>query len=641
VASLLETEPPVAARGLTRGPRLPQALPELTPARFAALRVVWLLALAIAIVVPLAGTWFLYQERQRIDAPFLELDLPYYGTSDGEIRLLAPWGEAAKASGVAQDDLILSVEGRPVPRDYDERIAIADLIRTAPGPLVTIETQSSDGRVRTHRLPRSSAQAEEAYARNGISRTAEQMAGTITYHFAVGFMIVAGVLLFRRRGRDPVAALLSLSFLLLTVYGSQGYAFFAAMGAPYLNVILIAIGWTCQFLALMTFPQGRFEPRWTLALAAILIAWAIVLPLGLIPDIAENLGGLAIGCACLAAMMVRYRRLAPGVQRQQIRWTLFGVTAGAFLAVLWVGAGAVIPLIDDSRLRVWLSLVAIVLTPLSFSLPPLGLLVSLLRYRLYDADAVISRSAGYAVLTLLLGAVFAGSAEALELFFEANLGREAGSMPGAIGAGLTVLLINPLHSRIEAWAERRFQRALLHLRNDLPQHLLDVRDTATSKQLLAMVLARIASGVRASRAAVLLVEGGAPYLAAERDVTAEAAAEWSAGWIPPLIEQGLDCDCADPLFPLRLALTVDGGGSAATIGWILLGPRPDGSFYGKEEREALEEVAGPIARALQIVRRHERREAEAQSRAEAQEGRIADMERKLLAALALGGAGRS
>jgi GAF domain-containing protein len=46
------------------------------------------------------------------------------------------------------------------------------------------------------------------------------------------------------------------------------------------------------------------------------------------------------------------------------------------------------------------------------------------------------------------------------------------------------------------------------------------------------------------------------------------------------------------------------------IGTLLVGPRPDGRPVGKDEREALEEIADPIARAIRIVRLRERREIE-------------------------------
>ena len=76
-------------------------------------------------------------------------------------------------------------------------------------------------------------------------------------------------------------------------------------------------------------------------------------------------------------------------------------------------------------------------------------------------------------------------------------------------------------------------------------------------------------------------------------------------------EATLRCDRADPLFPVQLQLTADGVGQ---IGWLLLGPRPDGSFYGREEREALREIAEPVARALAIAIERERRKAAQQQR---------------------------
>jgi hypothetical protein len=65
---------------------------------------------------------------------------------------------------------------------------------------------------------------------------------------------------------------------------------------------------------------------------------------------------------------------------------------------------------------------------------------------------------------------------------------------------------------------------------------------------------------------------------------------------------------------LRVRLCIDEGEEAETIGWLVLGPRPDGSFFGKDERDALEHVAGPVARAIHIAQLRERREIEAEKR---------------------------
>ncbi|HEX8532590.1 MAG TPA: hypothetical protein VF662_00315, partial [Allosphingosinicella sp.] len=261
-----------------------------------------------------------------------------------------------------------------------------------------------------------------------------------------------------------------------------------------------------------------------------------------------------------------------------------------------------------------------IVIPLALVLMAAGLLVSLLRYRLYDAEAAISRSAGYALLTLMLGATFAASSEAIEWFFETNLGGEAGALPGAIAAALAVVLITPLNNRVQAWAERRFQKGLVRLRRDLPEAVGDLRETSDLPGLLDEVLGRLTDGVRAKWAAVLV---GREIVAA-RDIGAEAAASWSDNFRPDAGLEALGLDRDDPLFPVRLPLRVRYGGGEP-VGWILLGPRPDGSFYGSDEREVLAEVADPIARAVQIVGLRNERMREQEERLRALEAAVAKL----------------
>ena len=54
----------------------------------------------------------------------------------------------------------------------------------------------------------------------------------------------------------------------------------------------------------------------------------------------------------------------------------------------------------------------------------------MLRYRLYDADAVISRSVTFGALTLLLLGIFAGSEKVIELVGERYFGEELGMLAG-------------------------------------------------------------------------------------------------------------------------------------------------------------------------------------------------------------------
>jgi hypothetical protein len=180
------------------------------------------------------------------------------------------------------------------------------------------------------------------------------------------------------------------------------------------------------------------------------------------------------------------------------------------------------------------------------------------------------------------------------------------------------VLITPLNNRIQGWAERRFQKALMRLRRDLPECVADMRETSGLEALLEEVVDRVAGGVRASRMAVTI---GDRAIAA-RGVTADELEGWrSAASLDATVED-LDCDPGDPLLPMRVPLRVRHG-SGEPVGWMLLGPRPDGSFYGKDEREALSEVADPIARAVSIVLAREARESETAGWRQEIESRIA------------------
>jgi len=87
------------------------------------------------------------------------------------------------------------------------------------------------------------------------------------------------------------------------------------------------------------------------------------------------------------------------------------------------------------------------------------------------------------------------------------------------------------------------------------------------------------------------------------DIAASAAQDW--------VDQhgGLQgaVSTSEAVFPLMVPLTVHHQADA-TSGWLLVGPRPDGSSYSKEERSVLFEVADPVARALQIANSRERKE---------------------------------
>jgi hypothetical protein len=413
--------------------------------------------------------------------------------------------------------------------------------------------------------------------------------------------VLAGVatLLYRQRRRQSVAALLSISLLLLSSW-YYGLRFLKLPQAELWGAPLASAGWALFTLAVMLFPDGRFwspRMRWP-ALALVALP-----PLALLPAfaaISAAVGGSFLVLA-VAGLLFRYRRLEPGEERQQVRWALFGFAAGAALTIpAFVFEPILIRAEAPPDVWAWGLVGYNFLMPGAHTLIAAGLLVSMLRYRLYDADKVITRSVSYGVLTVTLLALFAGTEKVVELLGEKWFHEELGVLAGGLGAAFAAAMFVPLHHRLSHWAEHKFQKQLIRLRTGLPLLVGDMRESAPVARIAAATLDSIVHGVLASRVA-LLFDGA---LVDARGIEADEVERWKDGWIPQS-QEGFDIDRTDPLFPLRIPLEADGHGR---VGWLLLGPRPDGSFYGRDERETLAAVADPVARALERAASREARE---------------------------------
>jgi hypothetical protein len=266
-----------------------------------------------------------------------------------------------------------------------------------------------------------------------------------------------------------------------------------------------------------------------------------------------------------------------------------------------------------------------VLTGLTFGLAflclQLGLLIALMRYRLYDAEVVISKSANVALITLGVAAVFAGTADALKQLVLNYSGDSSSEGPVIFAAALSTILVNPIQERITRWSENRFQKNLVILKDELPDIVRDLRETANLGELMDEVLAQIIKGVRTTHIAAIIDQG----VFRTRGISKEKVEEWQ--------EQTVDWNnadqiChADKLFPVRIAL-IPGEGEDI-LGFLLIGPRPDGSAISHDEQKALKGVAEPIARAIRNVVRRVAYERRLESMIEKSARRLDELEGKI------------
>lgn len=405
-------------------------------------------------------------------------------------------------------------------------------------------------------------------------------------------LIAVSTILYRRRRRDAVAAMLAVAFLLWTISSSVDFA---------ADAWLPALIDRCRFLffglALMFFPDGEWRPAWTRYAAVAIVATftlGVAEAFGLFPT--RLFLPIAVGCvlAGLAALTMRYRSLEEGTQKQQLKWVTLGLFAGIGL-ILLARAGAA--LAANSTMTPFGAVLLESLFQLGIVIVALGFLTSLLRYRLYDAEAAISRSAVYAALTLTLVGTFAAGEVLFEILGERYFGMAIGNVSSAIAAGVAAALLTPLHGRISGWAEQRFQHDLASLKSELPDLLAVLSTSVSVKQVAEAVLPRIEEAVHATRLA-LLVDG---KLAGARGIAAASVRQTLKNWTAPEAVELFDRN-DDEAFPLRIALRCPLGSVRA---WLLLGTRPDGSFYGRDDLDALSEIVAPLQRSVLAVAERE------------------------------------
>ena len=595
---------------------LPTALPRLTGRWLAAYRVLWCVLALAGLFAATGGMWLSKVQTDRQSLAAYGVGLRF--DRNGQLTLFGPLGEPAAEAGVVTGSELLAIDGEPASWGMSGIDAATRRLEGPEGSRVTVTLRTPEGETRDAVLTRSAEHLRAADAIVPMPYAARSMFYWISSTLLSLLALATAGLLFWRRPSDPVAALFSVGLLTALVSFPVGAVAPPALVEPILEGLGFVIN-ACLFMALLMFPNGRFDTRWSWIGTAIL---PVVLIWGLVrPDEASVIGiltGVGMFALCAVAIGRRYVKAAPGVERQQIKWTLLGLILFVAFGAAGSGVEFAVRETESTGLRLLAIVATQLLSVLSIGCLLGGLLISILRHRLYDADTAISRSVSAGALTLAVVAVFAGAEKAIEVLGEQYLGGGLGGLGGAIAAGLAAAAILPLHHGLSRWSERRFQGALVRMRKQLPHDMDEMRDADTVACLSETAMRHARAGVRASGGAVLVRDGEGWSVAAQSGPGAVA-------WRPEAADAGLRRDKRDPDWPVRLALPAGGG---AVAGWMLLGRRPDGTLPGQEEREALEIIAEPVGRAIRVAQRREAEKAESAGRFERLEAEKAESARR-------------
>jgi hypothetical protein len=206
--------------------------------------------------------------------------------------------------------------------------------------------------------------------------------------------------------------------------------------------ILVAVS-ACSLIVLATRPgqmtEGGLENPFGIG------GWPPVLQV-LVDSLLLQL--LVLIAMAVTSLAVRYRR-GDDVERHQIRWFL---GAAGLVGVGFAG------LTVETILRTGNGIPGfIVVAFVGVLLMPVAIGIAVLRYRLYEIDRIISRTIGWAIVTGILVAVFAGLVVALQTLL-APL-TEENTFAVAASTLVAFALFQPLRRRVQHAVDRRFDRS--------------------------------------------------------------------------------------------------------------------------------------------------------------------------------------
>ena len=555
------------------------------------LRGLWFLLFGLSVLTVVVSTIYAVRASYFIQPVLHQFSLDFDVTTEGKLVVGTPPG---RQPGIPLTAKVVAIDGKPVPADL-QIAQFAERLDSAPGPTVAVTVRDPAGRTHTLTQSRSKIVQTPAEARERDLRIwTRLLAGLL----ACTALLACSLLLALRRPSDPVAMLLAFAFVGLAATIDPPLQFWLWTDQ---DIVLDVIGaglFYFLLIGLATFPDGVFLPRFLRWLIPVGIPLALVTS---IFDIDEDVQGIVAVVALLLVLIsqvIRFRREPDGIARQQIKWAGFGfglgllLILGAVAIAAWMGD-------DSTTYTPLISLTVLLLFSTGMAAIPLGLLVALLRFRLWEADTVITRSAAYAVVTLIVGIVWAASSDLVKLVITEVMGRESEAGATTVGAIIAAGIFSPTQSAVLGWTRRHFGGPRDQIR-DSAKRLKSWGLTEAPEEVATRALAIIDRAVHPNASAIVLDTSMGHDLIAAREVTSADD--------PKLIEK----------------LTLED--EESSVGTLLIGRRSDGNRYNRQELEAIREIIPSLAEALRVARGRFSRESAMQQRMEEMAARLAQLD---------------
>jgi len=266
-------------------------------------------------------------------------------------------------------------------------------------------------------------------------------------------------------------------------------------------------------LVFLLFPDGRLPSRRWRPLAVLTLISLVVAPIGVatlegplavftafsnpfglpgpVPLALVGIGTI-LGAICVAgsvaSLFARYRSAA-GVERQQLKWILYGAAASLVVAVVVLGLG-----VPVTSAATYLSVATVVLAVAAG--------VAILRYHLFDIDLLINRTLVYGITTGGIAASFVIGIIVLQTLVRPFTGGSEIAVAGSTLASLG--LVGPVRRWAQDGVDRRFYRARFDSARTVDDFAVRLRDQVDLDAVRVDLLTTVAQTMQPAHASVWL-----------------------------------------------------------------------------------------------------------------------------------------
>jgi signal transduction histidine kinase len=438
------------------------------------------------------------------------------------------------------------------------------------------------------------------------ARFAHGQTGDFTSEVALLLVYAAiAVVLFWRKSDDRMAVFASIFLVTWGATASPTWDALESHPAWFLPVrFLRTLGPTLLLIFLYLFPDGRFIPRWTRALAVVVVGLTVATqlfgPLTL-PDPFSFLLWIGFLGSGVVAQIYRYRRVSGPAQRQQTKWVVFGVTAMSLGLLGAALPGAIFPSLNQSGDQQGLyELISGLIAVFSLLLFPLSIGIAILHYRLWDIDIIINRTLVYGALSASIAGIYVLVVGALGALFQAR-GDLAISL---IATALVALLFQPLRERLQRGVNR-----LMYGERDDPYAVLArlgqrLEVTLASDAVLPTIVETVAQALKLPYVAIAFRVDERrtmnPGLSGN-----EGDERWTHDDVSPFVlppSAAAFKVVASSGIPVLNSLCMQLVYQNEMVGQLLLAPRASNEAFSLADRRLLEDLARQAGIAVHAVR---------------------------------------